>query len=125
MTPAELVRRYLSAFASGDATEVASLVTDDFFNDHTAALGSSCRGRDEYLKRLPGFLSSMEGLRYEVDDVIVDGERVAATYTLHATVNSRPIAVRGMMRFEVRDGLIARRTDYWDSLVFRQQAGLA
>ena len=125
MTPAELVRRYLSAFASGDATEVASLVTDDFFNDHTAALGSSCRGRDEYLKRLPGFLSSMEGLRYEVDDVIAEGERVAATYTLHATVNSRPIAVRGMMRFEVRDGLIARRTDYWDSLVFRQQAGLA
>jgi hypothetical protein len=28
------------------------------------------------------------------------------------------------MRFLVRDGLIARRTDYWDSLVFQQQAGL-
>ena len=29
-----------------------------------------------------------------------------------------------MMRFDVRDGLIARRVDYWDSLVFQQQAGL-
>jgi ketosteroid isomerase-like protein len=24
----------------------------------------------------------------------------------------------------VRDGLIARRVDYWDSLVFQRQAGL-
>jgi ketosteroid isomerase-like protein len=40
-------------------------------------------------------------------------------------VNDRPIAVRGVMRFVVRDGLIARRTDYWDSLVFQRQAGLA
>ena len=70
-------------------------------------------------------MASMPGLRYEVEDVIADGARVAAAYTLHATVNSRPVAVRGMMRFEVRDGLIAKRVDYWDSLVFQRQAGLA
>jgi hypothetical protein len=29
------------------------------------------------------------------------------------------------MRFLVRGDLIARRTDYWDSLVFQRQAGLA
>jgi ketosteroid isomerase-like protein len=28
------------------------------------------------------------------------------------------------MRFQVSDGLIAKRTDYWDSLVFQQQAGM-
>jgi hypothetical protein len=28
------------------------------------------------------------------------------------------------MRFLVRDDLIAHRIDYWDSLVFKQQAGL-
>jgi len=123
--PADVVRRYLAAFAVGDADGIAALVTDDFVNEHTAALGSGCMGRDEYRKRLPGFLGSMPGLRYEVEDVIADGERVAAAYTLHATVNGRPIAVRGMMRFAVRAGLIAQRTDYWDSLVFQRQAGLA
>jgi hypothetical protein len=46
-------------------------------------------------------------------------------YTLRACVDDRPIGVPGMMRFEVRDGLIARRVDYWDSLVFQRQAGLA
>ena len=50
---------------------------------------------------------------------------MAAAYTLHAVVDERPVAVRGMMRFDVRDGLIARRVDYWDSLVFQRQAGLA
>jgi hypothetical protein len=29
------------------------------------------------------------------------------------------------MWFRIDDGLIAHRTDYWDSLVFQQQAGLA
>jgi ketosteroid isomerase-like protein len=66
----------------------------------------------------------MPGLRYDVEDVVVEGERVYAAYTLRTTVNDRPIAVRGVMRFLVRDGRIAHRIDYWDSLVFQRQAGL-
>jgi ketosteroid isomerase-like protein len=112
---AEVARSYLGAFATGDPDAVAAWVTEDFVNEHTAALGSGC---------LPGFLGSMPGLRYDVEDVIAEGEKVAAAYTLRTTVNERPIAVRGVMRFEIRDGLIARRIDYWDSLVFKQQAGL-
>ena len=56
---------------------------------------------------------------------VADGDRVVVAYTLHAQVNDRDVAVRGVMRFRVEDGLIAHRTDYWDSLVFQQQAGLA
>ena len=125
MAPAELCRSYLVSFATADPAAVVAHVTDDFVNEHTAALGDGSRGRGAYLARLPGFMAAMPGLRYEVEDVIADGARVAAAYTLHATVNSRPVAVRGMMRFEVRDGLIAKRVDYWDSLVFQRQAGLA
>lgn len=99
-------------------------MTDDFVNDHTAALGSSCEGREEYRRRLPNFIASMPGLRYEVRDVVADGDRVCAAYVLHARVNDRDVAVRGMMHFTVRDGAIARRTDYWDSAVFLRQAGL-
>jgi len=67
----------------------------------------------------------MPGLRYEVEDAFACGDKVAVAYTLHAAVGDRPVAVRGMMRFDVRGGLIARRVDYWDSLVFQRQAGLA
>jgi len=125
MSASETARAYLGAFSTGDPDAVAALVTDDFVNEHTAALGSGCEGRDEYRRRLPGFLGSMPGLRYEVEDLVTEGDKVCAAYTLHTTVNDRPIAVRGLMRFVVRDGLVAHRVDYWDSLVFQRQAGLA
>ena len=124
MTPTERCITYLASFATGDPAAVVANVTDDFINEHTAALGSGCTGRDEYSRRVPGFLASMPGLRYEVEDVVADGDRVVAAYTLHTHVNDRDVAVRGVMRFVVRDGFIAHRIDYWDSLVFKQQAGL-
>ena len=115
---------YLAAFGTGNPAAITSLVTDDFINEHTAALGGGCVGKDEYARRVPGFLASMPGLRYDVEEVIAEGDRVAAAYTLHARVNDRDIAVRGVMRFRVEGELIAHRIDYWDSLVFKQQAGL-
>jgi len=33
----------------------------------------------------------------------------------------RPIEIRGVFRFEVRDGLIAHRVDYWDGVEYRRQ----
>jgi ketosteroid isomerase-like protein len=124
MSPSELCVAYLEAFGTGSAERVVAFVSDDFVNEHTAALGSGCVGRDEYSRRVPGFLDSMPGLRYAVEDVVADGERVVVAYVLHATVNERPVAVRGVMRFVVRNSAIAERVDYWDSLVFQQQAGL-
>ena len=125
MTPSEVCLGYLAAFATGEPEGVVAWVTEDFVNEHTAALGSGCTGRLEYAERVPGFFASMPGLTYEVEDVVADSDRVAVAYVLRATVNERPINVRGVMRFRVAGNLIAQRTDYWDSLVFKQQAGLA
>jgi ketosteroid isomerase-like protein len=125
LTPAERCVHYLQSFATGDPAAVVANVTDDFVNEHTSAMGSGCEGKEEYSRRVPGFLASMPGLRYEIEDVVAEGDRVMAAYTLHTRVNDRDIAVRGVMRFLVRDGLVAHRTDYWDSMVFKQQAGLA
>jgi predicted ester cyclase len=124
-SPTSVCVGYLEAFSTGQADAVAAFVTDDFINEHTAALGGGCVGIAAYRERLPGFLASMPGLRYEIEDVVADGDRVYAAYTLRTTVNDRPISVRGVMRFLVRDGRIAHRIDYWDSLVFQRQAGLA
>ena len=68
----------------------------------------------------------MPELRYEIEDVVATHDRVVIPYTLHAQVDGREIAVRGVMRFLVDgDGLISRRIDYWDSEVYRRQAELA
>jgi ketosteroid isomerase-like protein len=124
-TVREIVAGYLAALNAADPDRVAACVTDDFANEHTSALGTSSSGRDEYRSRLPGFFAQFEGLRYDVVDTIVEGERAAVRYRMSATFQDQAIDIQGVMLFRVRDGRLAARTDVWDSLVFMRQAGLA
>jgi ketosteroid isomerase-like protein len=125
MTPAEVALGYLAAFATGDPDDVASRVTAGFVNEHTAALGSGCTGRDEYRRRLPGFLGSFAGLRYEPERVVADGSTVAVAYRMTATSDGHPVDIRGVMVIDVDGDLVAKRTDYWDALTFLRQIGQA
>ena len=125
MDTAAVARSYVESFATADPDTIAGHVTDDFINEHTAALSSGCEGKTEYRRRLPGFLASFAGLRYEIEDLVAQGDRAAAAYTMHATYEGHPIAIRGVMRIEVRDGLVAHRTDYYDALGFLKQIGKA
>jgi len=121
--PEAVARAYLDAFGTGDADVIAGYVAEDFVNEHTAALGAGCRGRDAYRVALGGFLADMVDLGYEVEDLVVDGDRVAAFYNMSAQwQGATPISVRGVQRLVVRDDLIVHRTDYWDSAVFLLQA---
>lgn len=117
------VEQYLSALSSGDIDAVVKLVTDDFHNEHTSTLGSSSTGRDTYRQRLPGFLAQFAALQYEVIDIIAEDDRAAARYRLTANFEGHPLDIPGVMLFEIRDGLVARRTDVWDSLTFLRQTG--
>jgi ketosteroid isomerase-like protein len=109
---------YLEALNSGAPDAIAARVTEDFDNEHTSARGRRVVGRAAYRAALPGFLGAFAGLRYETEELIVDGDRAALGYRMTARmrVDGRevPIAVRGMFRFRVRDGLVAHRVDYWD-----------
>ena len=125
MDPAAVARAYLRSFATGDPDTVAAHVTDDFVNEHTAALSSSSTGKGEYRRRLPEFLGDFSGLRYEIEDLIAAGDKVAAAYTMHATYEGHEIAVRGVMRLSIREGLVTHRVDYYDALGFLQQIGRA
>jgi ketosteroid isomerase-like protein len=124
-TPLQICTSYLESFTTGDVDLIVSHVASDFVNEHTSALGSSCKGKDVYRSRLPGFISSMPKLSYVIEQIMSEGHHVWAAYTLRTTVNKHDIAIRGAMHFEVRDGLIVRRVDYWDSQIFKNQAGLA
>ena len=113
--PVGLVRSYLDAFAGGDPDAIAAHVGEDFANDHRSTLGVSCRGRDEYRRRLPGFLAAFPGLRYEVLDLLADGDRVVVAYTMHAHPEGSALAVPGVMWFDIADGHIIRRVDLFDA----------
>lgn len=113
------VLAYLDALNTGDPDRIAAAVTEDFDNEHTSARGARVRGRAAYRQRLPGFLTTLAGLHYALEDVLVDGDRAAVAYRMTGQMQVDadrrvPITVRGMFRFRVRDGLIAHRVDYWD-----------
>lgn len=115
--------QYLAALSSADVEAVVALVTERFVNEHTSELGSSVTGRTAYAERLPGFLSQFAALHYEILESIVEGDRVAVRYRMTANCAGHPIDLPGMMLFEIEDGLVARRTDVWDSLTFLRQTG--
>jgi ketosteroid isomerase-like protein len=120
------VDRYPAALNDHDPDAVAACVAPDFVNEHTSALGTSRTGRDAYRAALPGFLDQFLDLHYAIEDVIVDGDRAAVAYRmtcdwLDDDGRRHPVALRGMFRFTVADGLIAHRVDYWDGADFERQ----
>ncbi len=130
MTDREVTARavvgYLDALNSHDADVIAACVTSDFHNEHTSSLGHSVHGRDAYRERLVGFLAGFDGLRYELEDLVVEDDRAVAAYRMSFRASGsdgvvRPVEIRGVFRFRVLDGLIAHRVDYWDGLEFRRQ----
>jgi ketosteroid isomerase-like protein len=126
VTAADAVRRYLDALNAADVDAAAAAVTADFVNEHTSARGTSLQGRASYRERLPSFLAEFRQLRYEPEDWIVDGDRVAVAYRMtcrwvDSAGTEHPVVIRGMFRFLVREGLVAHRVDYWDGEDFRRQ----
>jgi len=128
---AQLVRAYIAALNARDAAAAAACVSEDFVNEHTARLGESLRGREAYRQRLADFLAEFPELRYELETIIVENGEAAVAYRMSGRwcgpdqryVPGKPFSLRGMFRFEVRNGAISRRVDYWDSAEFMRQVG--
>ncbi len=124
-----VTRAYINALNAGDADAAASCVTNDFVNEHTSTTGESVTGRYNYRQRLIGFFAKFRFLNYDIEDLIVDGERIAMPYRMSARWvdtdgDEHPFEIRGIFRFMIRDEKIACRVDYWDSAEFDRQIGM-
>jgi len=120
-TTRQVVLRYLEALNRHDPDEIAACVTPDFHNEHTSAAGVDVRGRDAYRARLRSFLAEFTGLSYDVEDMIVEGDRAAVAYRMSFIYDGVPVRLRGVFRFRVAGDLIAHRVDYWDGADFQRQ----
>ena len=126
MSAQKVVTAYIEALNAADIDRITACVTDDFWNEHVTVSGNSLRGRAAYAERLKGFLAAYRDMTYTIDRLMIDGDDVALEYTMtynwHGAQPPRPVATRGVFLFEMRDGLIAHRTDYRDSAHSKAQA---
>ncbi|MEM7568409.1 MAG: nuclear transport factor 2 family protein [Pseudomonadota bacterium] len=116
------VRSYLASFSTGEPLSVSANVTDDFVNKHLGVLGGGCEGKIAYEARLENFLTSFAQLRYDALAVVTDAQTGSARYDMHFRQNGTDFTVPGIMWFDFKDGLIARRIDCWDGLTYLRQA---
>ena len=131
----EVALAYLTALGEDDPTAVTRLVATDFVNEHFAELASGCTGRDEYARRLPQFFADFPNRHYSVEETAVGALRwpasvsgpeaveVIVRYRFAADADAVRLDIPGVMWISVRDGLVVRRLDCWDSLTYHRQTG--
>ena len=128
-----LVERYYAAFNAGDMATFLSLVTPDVVHDVNQG------GREVGLDAFRAFMARMNACyRERVADLVVmatpDGTRAAAEFTIHGTYLKADGAgappARGQTYvlpvgafFELRDGRVARITNYYNAGDWMRQVG--
>lgn len=125
----DIVQQWAAAWSSGDMKRVTNLFVDDcIYEDVT--LGVVNRGKDQLTTFGEGFFAAAPDLQIELVSHFASSERAAAEWWFKGTqtgevlglpASGRPFAFRGMSAFELRDGQIARCSDYWDLESFRTQ----
>jgi steroid delta-isomerase-like uncharacterized protein len=118
-----LVLNYYAAFNRGDWDAMLALLTDDVAHDLNQ--GDRETGRDAFA----AFLARMDrSYREQLRDIVVmacpDGARAAAEYVVHGTylvadeglppANGQTYVLPGGAFFDLRDGKIARVTNYYN-----------
>ncbi len=127
-----LVLDYYAAFNRGDRDAMLALLTDDVVHDLNQ--GERETGRDAFV----AFMARMDrSYREQLRDIVVmaspDGSRAAAEYVVHGEyladdeglppANGQTYVLPGGAFFALRDGRIARVTNYYNLQDWIAQVG--
>jgi len=119
----DLLKRYYAAFNARNMDDFASLLADDVVHDINQ--GQRQHGKETFMQ----FMDRMNTCyRERISDIEImtnaDGSRAAAEYTVDGTYLSsdeglppakgQTYRLRGGAFFEIRDGKIARVTNYYN-----------
>jgi len=128
----ELIRRYYAAFNAGDWNTFFSLLTDDVAHDINQG------GRETGVAVFRKFIDRMNvSYREQIVDIVVlvsqDGTRAAAEYVVLGTylktdeglpeANGQTYHLPGGAFFEIRDGKVARVSNYYNLQDWLRQVG--
>lgn len=130
---AEVARDYFTSIRHGDATPQREAYADDAVINVQGVLENA--GRDELIAYFEEAWAAFPDFRFEVLDIIAEGDRAAAHWRMSGTFAGpgsfqglEPIGarvdVRGVDVVTVRGGRIVRNDAYTDNATIAQQLGL-
>ncbi|MGW4770539.1 ester cyclase [Nocardia sp. NPDC004278] len=117
-TPADLVARFYRDIATDGRDELIEEVFAPDFVVHSRPGGPARAGIEQVLASLETLRSGFADLRFDIEDVVSAGDRVAARWTLHGRhvgalfgvpASGREITQSGMVFYHTREGRLAEQ----------------
>jgi len=124
---------YISAWNSHDTEKIAEFFAEDGIHEDVA-VGSVFHGKTELKAGLAPLFAACPDFKLELKTLFVAGDWVGQEWVMSGTQTGdlnilgipaagRRFSVRGASITRLRDGKIARNTDYWNMESMRQQLG--
>ncbi len=132
----EFIDRYNAAWGAHDVDAIVELHTDDsVFENHVT--GDVNVGREEIAKAIAGIFAVFPDLSFETRRAYIREDLVVQEWTARGTQEGtmtrsgvevpptgKKVEYRGMDVIPIRDGLVARKDVYSDSVTLLRQLGL-
>lgn len=129
----ELIRRFTEAINAADWEALADLVADDFKRHSAATAGPPVTSRQAFIALQESFLVSFPDQRVDIQQLVAEGDRVAALATYSGTQTGpmgdfppTGLAVETpfLAIFRIESGRIAELWVEWDNVLMLTQLGL-
>jgi ketosteroid isomerase-like protein len=103
-----------AAINAHDLAALQRAVTDDvvFENTNPAPDGTRVEGRQAFSGFFEKWFAANPDARFEVEELVVAGDRAVVRWIYRKTRDGRPWHIRGIDLFRVRDGRVAEKLSY-------------
>ena len=119
-----VVRHYLQILSGGELDELDQVIGPDFV-DRTPGTAAGVQGPGAIRESQRRARELFQDIRYAVADVLAEGDRVAARYTVRATQKGggKPVEVLGITLFRLAGGKIRETWIVNDQIELFRQLG--